>query len=45
LAGYFAQYKSRAFYRKEGWKEVGTHGKGEIKFEMTYDDWKKRREQ
>ena len=29
------------FYRKCGWKEVGKHGKGEIKFEMTYDDWKK----
>lgn len=37
--------RAEAFYRKAGWKEVGTHGKGEIKFEMTYDDWKKRREQ
>lgn len=34
--------KTRAelFYRKSGWKEVGLHGKGEIKFEMTKDDWK-----
>ena len=34
--------KTRAemFYRKAGWKEVGLHGKGEIKFEMTKDDWK-----
>lgn len=34
--------KSRAetFYRMQGWKEVGTHGKGEVKFEMAYDDWK-----
>jgi GNAT superfamily N-acetyltransferase len=34
--------KTRAeiFYRKAGWKEVGTHGKGEIKFEMTIEDWK-----
>ncbi len=34
--------KTRAemFYRKSGWTEVGMHGKGEIKFEMTYDDWK-----
>jgi len=27
------------FYRKAGWKEVGIHGKGEIKFEMTKDEW------
>lgn len=35
--------KTRAeeFYRKAGWKEIGTHGKGEIKFEMTEEDWKK----
>lgn len=33
--------KTRAelFYRKAGWKEVGVHGKGEIKFEMTKDEW------
>ncbi len=33
--------KSRAelFYKKAGWKEVGKHGKGEIKFEMSYEDW------
>mgnify|MGYP003441946590 CR=1 FL=1 len=36
--------KTRAdnFYRKSGWREIGTHGKGEIKFEMTYNNWKKR---
>lgn len=28
------------FYRKSGWKETGNHGKGEIKFEMTYEYWK-----
>lgn len=35
--------KTRAekFYRKAGWTEIGTHGKGEIKFEMTYENWKK----
>lgn len=27
------------FYRKSGWKVAGTHGDGEIKFEMTYKDW------
>ena len=33
--------KTRAeyFYRQSGWIEIGTHGKGEIKFEMTYDNW------
>lgn len=33
--------KSRAekFYRMQGWKEVGTHGKGEIKFEMDINTW------
>jgi GNAT superfamily N-acetyltransferase len=33
--------KTRAelFYRKAGWKEIGVHGKGEIKFEMTKDHW------
>ncbi len=33
--------RAEAFYRKAGWNEVGTYGKGEIKFEMTYEDWKK----
>lgn len=31
--------RAEQFYRKAGWKEVGTHGKTEIKFEMTYNDW------
>ena len=31
--------RAELFYRKAGWKAVGTHGKGEIKFEMTKDDW------
>jgi len=31
--------RAEKFYRKAGWKEVGTHGKGEIKFEMNYNDW------
>ena len=33
--------RAEIFYRKSGWTEVGIHGKGEIKFEMTYEDWKK----
>ena len=34
--------KTRAelFYRKAGWKKAGVHGKGEIKFEMTKDEWR-----
>ncbi len=31
--------RAETFYRKQGWKEIGMHGK-EIKFEMTADDWK-----
>jgi GNAT superfamily N-acetyltransferase len=31
--------KAENFYRKAGWKEVGKHGKNEIKFEMHFDDW------
>lgn len=31
--------RAEQFYRKAGWTEVGTHGKGEIKFEMTFADW------
>lgn len=32
--------RAEIFYRKSGWTEVGTHGKGEIKFEMTFENWK-----
>lgn len=31
--------RAEKFYRKAGWREVGTHGKKEIKFEMTYYSW------
>lgn len=31
--------RAESFYRKAGWKEIGTHGKGEIKFEMSFDSW------
>ena len=27
------------FYRQAGWLPAGLHGKGELKFEMTYHDW------
>lgn len=31
--------RAQTFYRMQGWREVGMHGKGEVKFEMTYADW------
>ena len=31
--------RAEEFYKKAGWNVVGTHGKGETKFEMTYSDW------
>jgi GNAT superfamily N-acetyltransferase len=34
--------RAEIFYRKQGWKEIGMHGK-EIKFEMSLDDWKQRK--
>lgn len=32
--------RAEQFYKKAGWKIIGTHGKGEIKFQMTADHWK-----
>ncbi|MGE9314785.1 GNAT family N-acetyltransferase [Niabella sp. CJ426] len=31
--------RAAAFYKKAGWKENGTNGKNEIRFEMTATDW------
>ena len=54
LSGYFAQTKemiwlgtspntrAEGFYRKAGWVENGKHAKGEIKFEMTFENWIKK---
>jgi GNAT superfamily N-acetyltransferase len=36
--------RAETFYRLRGWKEVGTHGKDEIKFEMSFTEWRQRRE-
>ena len=33
--------RAEKFYRMQGWKEVGLHGKKEIKFEMDYISWLK----
>lgn len=32
--------RAEQFYRKAGWQENGTYGKGEIKFEMSKEDWR-----
>lgn len=32
--------RAEQFYRKAGWTVIGTHGTEEIKFEMTYNNWK-----
>ena len=32
--------RAESFYRKAGWRDIGFHGKGEIKFEMSYQIWK-----
>jgi GNAT superfamily N-acetyltransferase len=31
--------RAERFYRLQGWREAGTHGKGEIKFEMDHSRW------
>lgn len=32
--------RAAQFYKKSGWKEKGIQGNGEIRFEMSYKDWK-----
>ena len=41
--GTSANTRAENFYRKAGWTEIGIHGDGEIKFEMTHENWKKYR--
>jgi len=31
--------RAAKFYRMQGWKEAGVHGKGELKFEMEQGKW------
>jgi GNAT superfamily N-acetyltransferase len=31
--------RAEKFYKLQGWKEVGVHGKREIKFEMDFNTW------
>lgn len=33
--------RAETFYRTAGWKETGVHGKDEIKFELTHEEWLK----
>ena len=35
--------RAASFYRLAGWRETGTYGKGEIKFEMTKAEWELRK--
>jgi GNAT superfamily N-acetyltransferase len=34
--------RAALFYRMSGWKETGKTTHGELRFEMEYDDWKKK---
>lgn len=36
--------RAEYFYRKAGWRACGTHGKGEIKFEMNAEEWKRNKQ-
>ncbi|MFM9838999.1 MAG: GNAT family N-acetyltransferase [Cyclobacteriaceae bacterium] len=36
-----ANTKAELFYTKSGWAKVGVDIEGEIKFEMTYDSWRR----
>jgi len=36
--------RAETFYRRQGWIETGLYEKGEIKFEMKKEDWKKNAE-
>jgi GNAT superfamily N-acetyltransferase len=35
--------RAEEFYRRTGWTESGTMANGEVRFEMTYDEWMRRR--
>ena len=34
--------RAASFYKKAGWADAGMYGKGELKFEMTADNWARR---
>ena len=35
-----ANSRAETFYKKQGWKNAGFHG-NEVKFEMSFEDWRK----
>ncbi|SDM31809.1 Acetyltransferase (GNAT) family protein [Catalinimonas alkaloidigena] len=35
--------RAEAFYRRQGWHDVGRHGAHELKFEMTFEAWQTHR--
>lgn len=35
--------RAEKFYKKAGWRATGMHGKIELKFEMSWEDWSKSR--
>ncbi len=35
--------RAEVFYGKNGWTAVGTVNKGEVKFEMSWEDWERRK--
>ena len=37
-----ANTRAEKFYRLQGWREAGIYGKGEIKFEMSKEEWRKK---
>jgi len=37
-----ANTRAEKFYRLQGWGESGVYGKGEIKFEMSKEEWRKK---
>ena len=37
--------RAEIFYAKMGWRAVGIANKGEVKFEMSYSDWKQKNTQ
>lgn len=34
--------RAEEFYSRQGWKKAGMVNKGEVKFEMSYEDWRNR---
>ena len=35
--------RAETFYRNAGWTEIGIHGDGAIKFEMTFENWNRKK--